>query len=171
MTDETATQARLAAVEARLEQLEDEHRIRALIARYCYLADAKRDDDLVELFTEDGELGSKIAGTERVTRGIEAIRAQVADPAGHQRPDVYGQGLHLLGHNLVIEVDGDTARASSYSLYVLRQADGTLAVSSASSNEWRMRRVERVWKIAARHRRPIADADFAEVLLIGHASF
>jgi hypothetical protein len=157
---------RLAALEARLVALEDERAIRVLIARYCYMADGKRDDDLVSLFTADAVMGSKTDGTARAATGREAIRAQVADPDGHHRPDLYGHGLHLLGENLVVALDGDRAMASSYSVLVLRRYDG-FVIYSASSNEWALRKVDGEWFVAARHRRPVADEDFGEVLLFG----
>jgi hypothetical protein len=166
VTEAEATADRLAALEARVVALEDERAIRVLIARYCYLADGKRDDDLVSLFTADAVMGSKADGTSRAAAGRDAIRAQVADANGHHRPDLYGHGLHLLGENLVVALDGDRAMASSYSVLVLRR-DDEFVIYSASSNEWSLRRVDGEWCIAARHRRPVADEDFGEVLLFG----
>jgi SnoaL-like domain len=170
MADEDVA-TRLARAEQALARLADEREIRDLISRYCYCADAKRDEQLLELFTEDAEMASAADGVARGSLGRGRIREQVADPTGHHRPDLYGQGMHLLGHNLVIAFDdttdppGEMATASSYSLLVLKRG-GDLVVYSASSNQWSLRRVDGRWRIAARHRRPIADGDFGGVLLV-----
>lgn len=167
MSDEIGD--RLLELDARVRRLEDERRIADVISRYCYFADARCDPELLDLFTPDGALASKAAGVATVTQGRGMLAAQIADPAGHRHPDVYGRGLHLLGNNLVIEIDGATARASSYSVYLVRRA-GELVVSSASSNGWVLRRGgDDGWLIVSRDRRPIADEDFAEVLMIGIA--
>jgi hypothetical protein len=106
----------MADFEARLRVLEDEKAIRELISAYCYHADSGHDDELLALFTEDGVLSSKVGDHAHATTGTEQLRAQIADPAGHHRPDLYRHGLHLLGENLVVDVSGDEATASSYSL-------------------------------------------------------
>jgi hypothetical protein len=169
MADEDVA-TRLARAEQALAQLADEREIRDLIARYCYYADTRQDEQLLELFTEDAEMASAANGVARGSLGRGRIREQVADPTGHHHPDLYGRGMHLLGHNLVIAFDdaggapGDTATASSYSLLVLKRG-GDLVVYSASSNQWSLRRVDGRWRIAARRRRPIADEEFGSVLL------
>lgn len=155
---------RIAEIEARLSRLEDERAIRELISAYCYHADSGHDEDLLALFTTDGVMSSKVAGEARAAVGADQILAQIADPSGHHRPDLYRHGLHLLGENLVVEIDGDEATASTYSLLVLKR-DADLVIYSASSNRWSLRRVEGAWRIAERSRRVIADEAFDEVLL------
>jgi hypothetical protein len=164
MTGENLTADRIAEIEARLARLEDERAICQLISAYCYHADSGHDEELLELFTADGVLASKVSGEAHASAGSEKIRAQIADPNGHHRPDLYRHGLHLLGENLVVNVDGDTATASSYSLLVLKR-DADLVIYSASSNRWSLQRVGGDWRIAERSRRPVADEAFDEVLL------
>ena len=154
----------LASIDARLRTLEDESAIRDVISAYCYHADSGHDEDLITLFADEGVLSSKVAGAYKAAVGTSEIRAQVADPLGHHRPDLYRHGMHLLGQNLVIRVDGDTAIASSYSLLLLKRKDA-LEVYSASSNKWVLRRARTGWKILERSRRPLADEDFDEVLV------
>lgn len=146
----------MTSLEQRMQRLEDERAIGELIARYCYLADSGRDDELLDLFTDDGRLGSTV--------GKPAIAAQIANPDGHHRPDLYRKGMHLLSNNLVVEVDGDDARASSYSLLVLKRDDG-LELFSASANRWGLRRADGAWRVVSRDRREIADGAFGDLLL------
>ncbi|HEV8064891.1 MAG TPA: nuclear transport factor 2 family protein [Acidimicrobiales bacterium] len=158
------TADRIADVEARLARLEDERAIRHLISAYCYHADSGHDEELANLFTPEGILGSKVAGEAHAAVGADQISAQISDPNGHHRPDLYRHGLHLLGENLVVDVAGDTATASSYSLLVLKR-ESELVIYSASSNRWSLQRLGGIWRIAERSRRPVADEDFDEVLL------
>lgn len=156
---------RIVLLEREVERLTAEREIRELITRYCYLADTKQDEQLLELFTEDAEMLAVAGGVEQGSRGRDRIREQIVDPRGHHRPDLYGQGMHLLGLNVVVDFDGsDVASASSYSLLVLKRGE-ELVLFSASSNHWSLRRDDGHWHIAARRRRPIADADFGAVLL------
>ena len=48
--------ARLEALEARVQELEDERAIRELLARYGYTADTCKDEAFVDLYTEDGTM-------------------------------------------------------------------------------------------------------------------
>lgn len=154
----------MASFEVRLQALEDERSIRELISSYCYYADSGRDEELAALFTVDGVMSSKVAGEARATTGLGQIRAQIADQNGHHRPDLYRHGLHLLGENVVVDIDGNQATASSYSIMVLKR-DSEYVIYSASSNRWLLRRVDGSWRIAERTRRAVADDAFGEVLV------
>ena len=72
------TAGQMADFDARLQVLEDEKAIRALISAYCYHADSGHDEELLALFTEDGVLSSKVAGEARTTAGTAEIRARIS---------------------------------------------------------------------------------------------
>lgn len=91
-------------LEERLRRLEDVEAIRALDARYCRLLDDGRWDELMEVFTEDGEFDGLSH-----PKGQSEMRAFFASLASG--------GLTSFWHfvtNFDIEVDGDTATARSF---------------------------------------------------------
>jgi hypothetical protein len=155
--------ARVAALEARLARLEDDHVIRDVIARYCYCADGCRDEELLAMFADDGAMVSVTGDDVTRTDGHEAIWAAITNPAGNRHPDLYGKGMHLLGNNVVVEVDGDDARATSYS-FSFKREDDRIVIFSASSNAWTLRRSGNAWLIVERRRSPMSDEAFARVL-------
>lgn len=153
----------LADLEARLRRLEDELEIRELISRYGFLADTRRDEELLDLFTDDAVMESGVGPEVRRTVGRDRIWDLICDPAGHRNPDYHGKGMHVLGTNLLTNVSGDQATVYSYSLMVRRE-DDKIVVFSASGNRWRLSRVDERWRIRERSRRPVADDRLAEIL-------
>ena len=72
-------EAPCANAEERLRALEDERAIRDLIHRYGYLCDARRWDELLELYTDDIE--RTLGGTLREhVKGKPALRAKLVAP-------------------------------------------------------------------------------------------
>ena len=64
-----------------------------------------------------------------------------------------------------MDVSGDEATASSYSLLVLKR-EGEFVVFSASSNRWSLRRIGGLWRYRGqRDRRALADDEFEEMLV------
>lgn len=154
---------KLHEIKARLQRLEDERDLRALIARYGHYADLGYEDAYVDQFTDDGiydivtvmRKGAGYVGNVRF-EGREALYAHIRDPAAHKQFE--GRSLHFQDINCVIHVDGDAATAESYSMTVLEEADQTI-VRSAGMNRWRFRRVDGRWRIAEKRRRPPGDAE------------
>jgi hypothetical protein len=98
-------EAKLAALVSRLQQLEDLEEIRLLKHRYCLLCDQNYNgDEIVKLFTPDGIWD---AG-ERFGRfvGHAAMRQFFRDV-----PNTVSFAVHT-AMNPIIEVDGETARAT-----------------------------------------------------------
>ena len=91
--------------------MDDERVIRRLMARYCHLVDDGAFEELPALWTDDAELA---------LRGETSIgpAAIIAVIAGRQTPEL--RGLHVSA-NIIVDVDGDTARAVSDFLFMRRE--------------------------------------------------
>lgn len=110
---------RLAALEARLQRLEDEHAIARLIASYGPLVDAGEADRVAELWTEDGVYD--VEGY--FMDGRDQVAAMVRSDA-HQ--GLIGNGCsHFLGPAHV-SVDGDRAVAVCESVLLVRHKERLL---------------------------------------------
>lgn len=159
---------RLAALEKRVRELEDEREIRELLSRYGYYADACLDDQYLALFTEDGAMDVSQGGTDdpyAILRweGQEAMRKFLTDRTAAHGNGFAGRSMHLQGNNLTVTVRGDTAVAAGYS-FIFHQDGPALKLLSASTNEWRLVKVDGVWRIVLRKRRMLGAPDTAEVL-------
>lgn len=110
---------RLAALEARLQRLEDEHAIARLIASYGPLVDAGEADRVANLWTEDGVYD--VEGY--FMDGRDQVAAMVRSDA-HQ--GLIGNGCsHFLGPAHV-SVDGDRAVAVCESVLLVRHKERLL---------------------------------------------
>jgi len=109
-------------VTERLEAVEDRETIRALIMQYGYLCDARRWDDLLDLYTDDIERVLAGSLVERVA-GKEALRAKLVAPTlehqsgtGRAAPPSQLEQLdlrHLMASDLIrLGDDGTTATAA-----------------------------------------------------------
>src|SRR5947209_3082506 len=121
-----ALEARLQALEARLQEVEDDRAIRELLSRYGYWADMGRDQDYVDLYTEDGamNLGGGSAdryGGIRRWEGHRELMEFITDPKGHKA--ICGRCMHVQGNNLSTYIKGDEAIAESYSIVLVHDAD------------------------------------------------
>lgn len=159
---------RLAALEERVRELEDEREIRELLSRYGYYADACLDDEYLALFTEDGAMDVSQGGTDdpySVLRwqGQEAMRKFLTDRTAAHGNGFAGRSMHLQGNNLTVTVRGDTAVAAGYS-FIFHQDGPQLKLLSASTNSWKLTKTGGVWRIAERKRRMLGAPDTADVL-------
>ncbi|MGW4824041.1 nuclear transport factor 2 family protein [Streptomyces sp. NPDC004227] len=159
---------RLAVLEARLRELEDDREIRELLARYGYYADAPLDEEYFGLFTEDcvmdvssgrGEDPYEIVRWE----GLAQMRRFLSERTAQHDNGFYGRSFHVQGNNLAVKVTGDDAVANGYS-FIFHQDGPTLKLLSASLNEWAFRREDGRWKIQMRKRRMAGAPDAKEVL-------
>jgi hypothetical protein len=157
--------SRLAALERRVAELEDERELRELLSAYSFGADVHRDERWVELFTADGsyDLGAdNVAGayTGRF-EGPEQLLALISGPGMPARD-------HSQHHHgpVVFRFDPDhpdRASAESYSVTFLATDVGT-GVFCAGFNRWQFRRVDGRWRIAERHRREIGTGRQGDVI-------
>jgi hypothetical protein len=151
---------RVARLEARIEELEDDRAIRELLARYAYNADGCRDEAYVQLYTEDGAMDlSGGQGNVRRWQGHEALREFITDTTGHQAPGFYGRAMHVQGNNVVTHIDGDDAIVNSYSIVLAGDPNGGPKISlfSAGNNQWTLKKQGGKWLIKERRRRHIGD--------------
>jgi len=94
-----------------MHDLDDDRAIRRVMARYCHTVDDGAFEEVATLWTDDAELA---------LRGETAIgpAAIVNVIAGRQTPEL--RGLHVIA-NVIIDVEGDTARAVSDFLFMRRE--------------------------------------------------
>jgi hypothetical protein len=94
--------ARVARLEARLAEVEDERQIRELLSQYGYTADTCRDDDYVALWTDDGVMNLGSDTYKHVVRyeGRKGIQEFIKDPKAHHHPEKYTNRMHVQGNNV-----------------------------------------------------------------------
>lgn len=169
----TGAEDRIAALEARLQRVEDERDIQRLIASYGPCVDAANAAGAAELWAEDGSYD--VEGWRMTSR--DDIRAMVSSAA--HRELVAGGCCHFLGP-AIITVDGDEAVALCESLVVLRapradvdrldhaawrNAPSEYAVWRAAANHFQLRRFSEGWRIVARKSRMLEGNPDAHRLL------
>ncbi|MCD4532896.1 nuclear transport factor 2 family protein [Nocardioides sp. cx-169] len=159
MTEEQpgTTDARLAALEARLRALEDEQEIARLVASYGPLVDAGEAERVAALWTEDG-----VYDVDEWFMGDRAqIEAMVRSDA-HQ--ELISRGCsHFLGPAHVI-VDGDRAVAICESVLLVRHEART-QVARIGANRWELVRTAGVWRTTRRTTRGLDGTPAARALL------
>jgi len=137
--------AELAALRARVRQLEDHLEITQLVAQYGPAVDSGSAEATAGMWAEDGTFD--VVGALDL-RGRDQIAAMVRGE-GHQ--DLIRNGC---GHVLTVPhviVDGDAAEGRSYALNIRWDAQaGRFWVARVSANTWRWVRTPDGWRIAAR---------------------
>lgn len=133
----------------------DVNEITALIHRYAALLDAGRLDELAELFAH-AELRS--TRHDRVRHGAAGAR-EMLEPVV-----LYDDGTPRTMHqltNVTVDVEGDTATASSY--FTVLQVTH-LGLHPVLGGEYRDRfeRADGAWRFAVREYRPILFGDLSE---------
>jgi len=162
-------ETRLAALEQRVQELEDERDIRELLSRYGFNADACRDEAYVDLYTDDGVMNLVVGeqdayGVEpRIWRGKDELREFIQDPEAHHKPGFYGRAMHVQGNNVVCHIHGEEATVNSYSLVLHREGD-QVALLSAGNNQWQLRKVDGAWLIEERRRRHLGGDGYIQNL-------
>ena len=145
-----SVEQRLAAVEARLQTLEDQEKIRRCLARYGFNADLGRSEEYVNLWSEDG-LYDLDSGQ---LSGEAALREMITSPTGAHKSQIENRSMHAVG-NLFIEIQGDTAFAEGYSVVWVRDANGVHHPRTAGYNHWDFRRKGEGWLMTRRLRREV----------------
>ncbi len=144
--DETT---KLAALERRVQELEDKEKIRETLARYGYTADLGLSKDWVGVWTEKGvyDLGPdhKAVGSDGLLYDI------ITNPKGHKT--IENRSLHTVVNHF-IRVNGDTAWAEAYSIVFIREGDGYIPWTCGYNHFEFERRGDR-WAITLRHRRAV----------------
>ena len=150
---------RLAALEHRLNLLEDERAIERLIASYGPLVDAGEAEAVASLWAPDG---SYDVGDWTMSNRDE-VNAMVKSDA-HQ--GLMARGCcHFFGPP-VVTVDGDSARAVCQSTILVRREAGGYHVMRAGVHLIRLRRAEHGWEIVSRVARQLDRCGAAFDLII-----
>jgi uncharacterized protein (TIGR02246 family) len=148
---------RIAALEARLARLEDEHAIARLVASYGPLVDAGEADRVADLWTEDG-----VYDVEGLHMGSRADVAAMVRSDAHQ--GLIGNGCsHFLGPAHVT-VDGDRAVAVCESVLLVRH-HGKVLPARIGANHFELVRTADGWRTTRRTTRGLDGNPEAHALL------
>jgi ketosteroid isomerase-like protein len=152
---------RLAALEARLQVLEDEREIARLIAAYGPLVDAGAAGEVAALWTEDG-----IYDVDEVYLEGEESIAKMVESSAHQSW-IRSGCAHVVGPPR-ITVKGDVAVAVCHSLMIVH-TDAGFVVRRATANHWQLRRTELGWRATVRTNRVLDGREESPALLASGA--
>jgi ketosteroid isomerase-like protein len=149
---------RMAALETRLQNAEDELAIIRLVASYAPLVDSGRDDRAPSLFAHDGVYDVSYGRMTGPDAFSELLRSK-------EHQDILAQGVaHVMGLPWV-RVNGDDAIAINSTQLYLRK-DGGYAIFRVAQNVWKLTRTEDGgWKIRERVNRLIGEGDDARSLV------
>jgi len=139
MSIEPATESQEASLQAAVQELRDIEAIKQLKARYCYLVDERRWEELAQLWTEDAvgdyDFGLVFHGRDAVMEGF------------FHGPTVTAASffVHMV-HNPIVNVAGDSATGQWYlTAQSASQAGQAMWVMGRYQDEFR--RVGGEWKI------------------------
>jgi uncharacterized protein (TIGR02246 family) len=133
---------------ARLQRLEDIDAIRRLFQDYRRSLDSKDFRAYADLFATEGEFIAGPDGSIRA-RGREAIFALVDGMRGSLVSDASGDDLHVAVNDR-IDLDGDSARATSTWVYIVRGAGDIPDVSKVGRYDDLLTREDGSWKFLRR---------------------
>ncbi len=151
-----ATKATLAALQKRVDTLNDEDRVRNLQSAYGYYADRKMWDDVVDLFAKNGvvEIGGQgiWRGPAGVRRWLESIGS-----AGLR----HGQLNDRLQNDVTVTIapGGNEAFARGIELGMLGEADQEKGWWEVATFHTRFVKEDGVWKIRELRRFPLMKTD------------
>jgi ketosteroid isomerase-like protein len=151
--------ARVERLEQRLQTVEDELEITRTVVEYGLAVDSGEAEATGELYTEDAVFD--VDGT-NVMRGRAAVEAMVLGP-GHQ--SLLPKCAHTIGP-VVVEVDGDSARATGYTrIYVA--TDDSFEMFRIGCNQWELERSGTGWQISQRTSRVLGSLESQAILRSG----
>lgn len=159
VADETGTEARIAALERRLQDSEDRLALLQIVAGYGPAVDSGSPEATARIWTDDGTYDT----FPTVLEGRHALTGMVTGER-HQNL-IHGGAAHLLGvpH---IQLDGDTAIVTQYSQLVLREEDGDgHRIWRTGVNRWQFVRTPDGWKASQRVNRQLDGTPEARALL------
>jgi 3-phenylpropionate/cinnamic acid dioxygenase small subunit len=150
-------------LEAKVQLLEDKAAIRDLIMRYGFLCDARRWDDLLELYVDDiervlgGTLDERVRGKAELKKLLEAPVLPRRPSDGQSRTRmVTGAGAtwsarHLMSSDVIRVSDGGTEASASvqYTLVVTSvEGDQFDGGSHEGAYIFSFRKVDEIWKFS-----------------------
>jgi len=145
----------LAALQKRIDRLNDEDRVRNLQSAYGYYQDRKMWDDVVDLFADDGVVdvsGQEWRGKAGVRRWLETM-----GPAGVR----HGQLNDRVPFDVIVEIapGGNEAWARGIELGLLGDADQQQGWWEIAAFKNRFVKDGGVWKVRELRRFPLVKAD------------
>ena len=150
------SKATLAALQERVDRLNDEDRIRNLQSAYGFYQDRKMWDDVVDLFADDGVVE---VGGQGVWRGKAGVRRwlETMGPAGLR----HGQLNDRVQFDVTVEIapGGNEAWARGIELGMLGEADQEKGWWEIATFKNRFVKDGGVWKVRELRRFPLMKAD------------
>jgi ketosteroid isomerase-like protein len=133
------------SLDQRLRKVEDELAIRRILIDYAAFLDGRDYDKYAALFTPDAEWANP-TGSHKGQAAIKQMLSGTLGPA--LAPNV--ANYHIIT-NPRIDISGDTAKATSRYLFVMRDAKGTPTPSLAGIYTDDLVRLNGQWKIKRRY--------------------
>jgi ketosteroid isomerase-like protein len=169
------TEKRLAALETRLRDLEDQIAIYQLMSAYGPLVDSGDAEATAALWVEDGvyDWGGGPKPTEGTpmkdgAAGAAYSQAAIADMVRgpYHQEIIQGGAGHVIGLPHIV-IDGDTAIATSYSRLYRRDGEN-FRIWRVGANRWEFVRTADGWRVKQRINRVLnGDAEARELLRAG----
>lgn len=162
MADDCASiEDRLCALEARLAAAQDHLDILNLIGSYGPVIDSGWADEAVRLYSGDGAFhpGQADGGFDRLD--MERLHAFYA---GEDMRRMIATGCAHFNAVPRIRVEGDTARATNFSIVLMASGDAWV-VSRAAINDWHLAREAGTWRIRHRYNRPVDGSEHSHALM------
>jgi ketosteroid isomerase-like protein len=131
----------LEILKKKVQMLEDKDAIRDVLSRYAFNVDTNRIDHYLRLFTDDMLFVTDGPG--------EAIYCRSKKELGDFLREVLPKPYPGMQHNqldYVINVDGDTAKATGYQILTLATGD-KFEIQRGAMRTFKFRRVDGIWKI------------------------
>lgn len=135
-----------AALETRVQAMEDELAIKRVITDYSAAIDARDYDGYVGLFTEDGIWANGATRRE----GHAEIREMLEGLFGEVDPDYVNRASFHFISNFEVNVDGDTASAKSRFIFFMRGEGGEPTPELSGQYHDKLVRLDGEWKISER---------------------
>lgn len=137
---------RVAALEKRVQQLQDEKAIREVVVRYGEYLDAKDYAGYASLFASDGVWTGGFGSA----TGPAAIQAMLEKNLGKPEPGFVNKSNFHLMTTVVVDVDGDTAKVRSRYMFVTASPENRPSPSLAGRYVDEFVRENGMWKIRKR---------------------
>jgi hypothetical protein len=150
--------ARLARLDARVAELEDELAVRRLIASYGPAVDSGDSTAAGALWTKDSVYDMDVG----VLDGSAGVSEMVV--GDHHQEIIGGGSAHNIGPALV-RVSGDRAAALTYSQLFRADGKGGFYIWRVAANRWDLVRTDGEWQIAGRFTRLLDGREDAREIL------
>jgi hypothetical protein len=143
----------------RVQLLEDEQQLRALLSKYGFTADLGLGDEYIDLFTDDAVMDIGARQPPGRFQGKGLIRRLFFDGATRSSISGYSQH-HAISGPIVFQIDHETRR-----IRVGHTVHPAIHLAGANLNRWTFRRVDGRWRIAGRKNRETGTEEAARLFV------